>query len=158
MKLTESEVRALEDLEIIGDRNNEGPSNLSWDEFKNEIYSKRKDFEEKGIDFNQFKAKLESFDSYQDLFKPPYPDDGFVVGRRIAPRKFTGVIWQAPTKDSFISRNKEELEKVAKIVEVFSSVSEKTGKNCFLPIYDQWGNCWWPRQQSHQELANSGEE
>lgn len=112
------------------------------------IYEKSR----KASSVEKFKEKLDQCKSYKDLLGSPNSDNGFIMGKRIAPRKFTGVVWRVPSKDSFHTNGQTELAEVQKIVEVFSTVSDKTGKDRFLPIYDQFGNLLWPKQMSYEEV------
>jgi hypothetical protein len=146
VQLSKKEVQVLADLNIL-----DTTRHVTFEELRAEILSKENELS-KLIDFGKLKVKLDSCKSYADFFNRVHSDNGFVLGRRIAPRKFTGVIWKASSRNSFEEQKAEDLEQIERIVHTFSSVSDTAEKNRFLPVYDQWGNLWWPEKMSREEI------
>lgn len=72
--------------------------------------------------------------------------EGFVAGRRIAPREFKGIVVN--------TEHLEDLEAELKnIIETMFKTSETKGKELLLPIYDLNGNMLWPKKMSHEEIV-----
>jgi hypothetical protein len=150
---SEIEIDALVKLKILGVNRN-----IDIIDLKLEILSRREDLENEGVDFKKLSNKLEKINSMSDMFTDPTADDGFVLGRRIAPREFRGVLWQAPDKKSFKKADLNDLKQIELIVHEFYLASLESGKNHFLPIYDSWGNLWWPERISHEDIIKMEEE
>lgn len=146
--LSKEEVDVLSNLEILRDGNN-----VNFEDFKKQIYS-HEDELKVGIDFEKLKAKLEEAEGFGDIFRNPDTDDGFVVGKRIAPRKFRGIIYRASDRKSFEENNSKDTENVLRIIETLASNDNKAG---LIPIYDQWGNLWWPKRISHEEIIKNND-
>ncbi|MBC7982139.1 hypothetical protein H7X65_03625 [Candidatus Parcubacteria bacterium] len=129
-------------------------NNVNFEDFKKQVYSHENQLRQT-IDFEELKGKLENAKGFEDVFRNPDTDDGFVVGKRIAPRKFRGIICRVPSYESFEENSPEDREKVSEIVRALGDSGSKTG---YLPIYDQEGNLWWPERISHVDIIKMKEE
>jgi hypothetical protein len=101
-------------------------------------------------------------ESYEKALGNPESDNGFMITRRVAPRHFDGIYltlerygqhWDINERKKCFKESKPLVKKRVKgAVEMMQQVSEKTGKNRYLPIYDLYGNLLWPKEMNYEEV------
>ena len=73
----------------------------------------------------------------------PEPSEGFALTFRIAPQKFSGIL--------FMSKNPQDFsERANEIVKAMLSATKDTKK--LVPIYDFTGTMWWPKHIPYENV------
>ena len=117
------------------------------------------------FDLKNFKGKfhehgLESGNESLNKTKTfrPDPDYGYELRFRVAPRNFTGIIFNL--KDLVFkeaARDENNAKRAKEIAEVLQE-TYKDKPQLILPIYDVYGNLYWPKQMSYKEVKKFVEE
>jgi hypothetical protein len=102
----------------------------------------KENLESAGIDASSLLVRIKGAQNYTEAFGAPLDEEGYVLGRRIAPRRFRGVVLDQ-TEDT---ERKTSLDNVR-------DAFDKTGM--YLPVYDISGNLLWPVKMSRQEIQES---
>jgi hypothetical protein len=145
--ISREETTKLVDSELM-----KGLTTASFPEFLEALNSHKAELVELGLDAESLIARVSQASSYSELGWISWPDHGYVMGRRIAPRKFMGLLWGSPSKNDFPNGNSTLDKELQEIQAIFEHVND-TGKQVYLPVYDREGNLWWPEKISHQEIA-----
>jgi hypothetical protein len=98
---------------------------------------------------------VEKLGNFEMLMGSNIGDNGFMIARRVAPRKFDGIVILNKRN---MSPEQDNQNNLSDILNVMKKTSKDKDQNRFLPIYDIHGNLLWPKEMNYEAVKKFAEE